>query len=255
MIVLRNTVAIPGYHDHRPVRPLRDALAAIATWPDQETRYADLEVAPVWDEDARATRWYTLSWAHRTVVAVPGGTDEPTNYAIEHVAIEHIQDLPAPPVRSREDRIARYREKHPINDEDLDNWSELQLAFYGGREGTLRTLRWQRDLDAENDRSIDMWDWDRYAEETLLPALDLATRRLTSGQRAAVAAARLLEADRALAAARASLRAHLINAAKDGDTGPLAHIAPYITELDPTLPEHPLARAGSSVHPDASAAA
>ncbi|MFJ5952571.1 hypothetical protein [Streptomyces noursei] len=52
---------LEGINDHTPVRPLRAALAQVATWPHESGRtHADLTLYPVHQDRANAPRWYEV---------------------------------------------------------------------------------------------------------------------------------------------------------------------------------------------------
>ncbi|MEU1813124.1 hypothetical protein [Micromonospora aurantiaca (nom. illeg.)] len=172
--------------------------------------------------------WYDLIWTHPTIRAEGCWPDGP-GPMIEHVAIDTVGQLPAPPRIPLQDRIAA---AGPVRTDHL-NPEAIRLA--GGEDEIRRNWTAQRDADLSRDTSADAYDWPAYAPQVAGRIRALAPPKLTPTQRAHVAAARLLETRWALAGAHASVEALIRNAAAAGDVDGAEAVRALLPLIDPQL--------------------
>lgn len=216
-------IIIKGFDGGTPTVRLTAAIETIA--PDLLTVHdphrAHLSIMPRYTDpgprQATSDAWYDLRWTHPAVrnCADNGWCDlcEPGDHHlyIDHVTIGDAGHLPAPPMIPVEERIAA---APPVT---LDGISDGQITMCGGPDKTLRLLAARQNAAIRDDRSVDAYDWQALAGRTVSTARSLTPPKLTPGQRAQVAAVRLLDAHRQVEAARQSVRALLANAEQAGD--------------------------------------
>ncbi|MEU7591274.1 hypothetical protein AB0A95_33880 [Micromonospora sp. NPDC049230] len=168
--------------------------------------------------------WYDLLWTHPAVHAVEG--PHGPELSVEHVEIATAGTLPPPPRIPVETRIAA---APPVT---VDHLSDDELRVWGGAEKLIRSWTGHRDAALRDDRSADAYDWSTYATQIAAQVRSLTAPRLTAGQRAQVAAVRLIEAHWALQGARASVHALLGNADRAGDAGDAAAVRELLPLID-----------------------
>lgn len=107
--------------------------------------------------------WYDLIW---TTVAA---RDIPADELHAHGTL--VGSLPAPPVIPFEKRLAA---APPAT---IDHLTEGQIQILGGREKALAWAEGHRRAAVEEDRTVDIYDWDAYAATTitLIRALPMPT--------------------------------------------------------------------------------
>lgn len=218
--------------DSAPTILLADALrsAAADLFTATDRNVADLTIRPranvAGPREMTRDAWYDLVWT-RPALRVVDDIDGP-ELIVEHTEIEPAGHLPAPPRIPAEDRIAA---APPVT---LDHISDGTVRMYGGADEVRRILISRRDIAIRDDRSADAYDWSAYADQVAAHVRTLTAPKLTAGQRAQVAAVRLLEAHRRVHAERASLAAHLANAERAGDTAAVARIRQALDLIDPS---------------------
>lgn len=198
---------------------------------------ADVLITPRWtDEYAseanRATRdaWCDMWWAHPTIVINETTADPYPDRGWERCT--HIGTIGAPPRIPIEQRIAQ---APPVTTTHI---SDAQAAMHGGREKLTTDWTAQRDRDFARDTSVNAYDWPVLARTIVDRIRDLGTPpTLTPGQRTHVAAVRLLDALRAVPAARQSLDAHLSNASQAGEHDAADVVRALLPIIDPVLQE------------------
>ncbi|MFJ6437780.1 hypothetical protein [Streptomyces sp. NPDC091416] len=235
MKTLPAALFVEGINDHTPVKPLRTALARVATWPTESGRtHADLTLYPVHQDRASASRWYEVWWTHRTVVAAHESPWDETEAhpEVSTVRIEQAAVLPAPPVVPLDQRLAA------IPPVDITRFTEAELRLLGGEDKARTFLERRQKVAVANDSTVDTYDWAAYVV-SVIEHLDVPARSLTAGQRAAAALARYLDAQRAERAARASVLGMTANAIQANDLIPLDHLRQTAPLLDPTLVTEP----------------
>lgn len=226
-------IRIQGGNDRTPTLLLAQALRAIAPQlvDAYDRNHADLTIvarltvpAPV--PMATAGAWYDLHWSHPAVVVRPEPAGDYPD--VENALIGHVDTIPAPRQIPAEQRIAA---APPVT---LDGLAPEVAHSYGGVEETLRILRDQRDAAIRDDRRAETYDWPALAAQIIDRARQLTPPPLTAGQRAHVAATRLLEAHREVHAARESMVAHLTNAQRAGDTADADQVRRLLDIIDPS---------------------
>lgn len=223
---------IDGGADSAPTHLLAEALRAAApellTAPVHDRNRADLTIRPRSNvpgpRPMTRDAWYDLAWTHPTV-HTEDGPDGP-ELTIEHTEAEPAGHLPAPPRIPTETRIAA---APPVT---TDHLSEDALRAFGGADAIARAWTADRDAALRDDTSAAAYDWTTYAAQVAAHVRTLTAPKLTAGQRAHAAAARLLEAHWAVTAARASARAHLHNAILAGATEDAAAVRAVLAEVD-----------------------
>ena len=228
-------IRVEGLNDHTPVRALHAAIREIA--PDLVDAYdptrADLTVwprrtdIPDSEESATPDAWYDLWWTHSTVTYLEPWDEEDEALDIRHARISRIRSVPPPPRIPLEQRLEA---APPVT---LDGLSEEQIRMWGGPGAVRETLEGRQRTALEYDHSVEAYDWAALAERIVEIARGLTPPRLDAGQRAQVAAARLLEARRRLEAARQAMSAHLTNAREAGHGDIADALEEMLPEIDP----------------------
>lgn len=225
-------IRIQGGTDRTPTMLLTQAIHAAD--PQLVTAYdlnrADLTIVARLTvpclHPATADAWYDLHWSHPAVVARDNGFDG--DYPVmEYALIAHVGTIPPPRQIPAEQRIAA---APPVT---LDGVDEAAIRLYDGPDEALRIFRNQRDAAIRQDRRAETYDWAPLAAQIIDRARQLTPPKLTPGQRAHVAAARLLEALQRVPAARHSLTAHLANAEQAGDVDDVTQIRQLLDLIDP----------------------
>lgn len=222
---------IDGGADSAPTHLLATTLRAVA--PELFTAYdrnhADLIIRPRSNvpgpRPMTRDAWYDLTWTH-PAVHVEDGLDCP-ELTIVHTEAEPAGHLPAPPRIPAEIRIAA---APPVTTGHL---SEDALRAFGGADAIARAWTADRDRAIRDDTSAAAYDWTTYAAQVAAHLRTLTAPTLNAGQRAHAAAARLLEAQWAVTAARASASAHLHNALLAGATEDAAAVRAALALVDP----------------------
>ncbi|MER7002193.1 hypothetical protein ABT297_03980 [Dactylosporangium sp. NPDC000555] len=218
---------IQGYDGGAPTRALTAALNRLAPelFAAGDRNRADLTIVPRRDEDRSAAGWYDVYYSHPSVEVIEhplDGTHPATTQALIRIAAA----IPPPPLIPADERIAAAA---PVS---LDGLSEEHIRLYGGADEVHTMLTQQRDVAIRDDHSVDAYDWDALAVHVVDLVRELKPPKLNPGQRAHVAAARLLEALERVPAERASLAAHLRNAEQAGQQ--LAELRGILAAIDPT---------------------
>lgn len=215
-------ISFEGYDGGTPTHAFATALSKA----DPDLVYlsgdhrADLLVVPRSTQGgthrATSTAWYDLYWVHNTVtlaVAEDGLGDVWPRPDTERISRAGV--LPPPPRIPFEDRLAA------APPPTLDGMSADQVAMFGGPQGVLDILSARQRIALREDHSVAAYDWDSLATTAVGIIRGLGDPpKLTPGQRAQVAAARLLRLRDQVYAAETSLEALRANADKAGDFVP-----------------------------------
>jgi hypothetical protein len=225
-------IHIQGYDGGAPTRRLTDAIRRLdpALLDSYDRNRADLTIVPACQEDTTRERWYDLHWSHPGVEPVEDwSTGEQYPTVTQVLMPGQIGTIGAPPSIPVEERLAA---AEPVS---LDGVSDAHLAMYGGPDGVREILETRRDIAIRHDRTVDAYDWDALAATVVELVRALDPPKLTAGQRAHVAAARLLDAIRRVPAERASLAEHLRNAEQAGDHGAVQQLRTLLDVIDPAV--------------------